>query len=378
MQFLFCGSTGPDPELNPYRVCNPPPRQAILRTINARPLGAEGVAVQVGLPAGEVRRHLGALERAGLVRQVGAAYQPTFPIFTRGDLEALTPWMTGSAAAFAEVVRQHMDLVARTHDRCRFSDQGWTVAETGYILVGAYTFDYGGLALESTGYLVAAQDMPGGRYVFTGIDGEGIDLRARWMWGHSTSFGEFTFFGHGEVPAGGGRRAFPDLAWRWAHEGRPEAQIARTMVELGQILVAFARRPQLSAPCGLGEAGLADQLALLHELGYVACRGTNWRSLCPVVDEPARAAVRDMVDKLWAHLLRQAVSPRWGDLERTYLTTAPARNGVPLPVAFNALHHLVFDGALRKLMERGTITCPPRRRDGAAYALWVEWEGRFR
>ncbi len=380
MQFCLCGNVGSDPELNPYRVCAPPPCQEILRLINASPLDAQSLAARTGIPEVEVRRHLRALERAGLVRPLGEAFRPGFAIFTERDLERLGPWVATAAGALAGVVQDRMAWVARAHEECRFPERGYTLADTGYILVGAYIFDFGGLALEGTGYLVAAQEMPGGRYVFTGLDGE-ASLGRRWMWGHSATFGPFTFFGHGELPAAGARRAFPDRAWFWARKGRPQEEIDRTMTELGGILVALSGGPrpegELAEGCGIEASLLTKRLGLLAELGYVVSEGRRWRSLCPVVDEPAREAIGNLVDRVWACLLRQGVEPQWKELERLYSATAPARNGIPLPVAFNPLHHLVFDQALRQLMEEGTIACPPRREDGVRYALWVEWQGRY-
>lgn len=378
IQFTLCGNLGPDDALNPYLVCEPPARQEILRLINAHPWAPDALAAETGQPEEEIRDDLAALERAGLVEQVGPAYRPTFAIFTAQDQERLQPFVADAAAAFAAVVRAHIGTVRHAHDLCRFAAHGYTLADTAYILVGAYTLDYGGITLRDAGLLVAAQEMPGGSYVFTGFEGDAPRLRESWMWGHAGRFGRFTFFGHGELPETGLRHAFPERAWRWAREGRPPDEIAQTMEEIGDILVALYRgpqtTPQLSEQCQVEPDRMAAHLALLRELGYVA-QETSWRSRCPVVDEPARAEIGAMVQRVWRDLLDEAVRPAWAELERLYATTSPARHKVDLRVACNPIHHLIFEQALRQLMEEETLAWPPRRPDRARYAVWVERHG---
>lgn len=378
-QFTLCGNLGPDDALNPYLVCAPPVRQEILGLINSTPLAPDEIAAQGGLPQEEVLEHLGALHEAGLVERVGDRYKPAFAIFTVQDQARLQPFVAEMAGAFAQVVRANMDAVRSAHGTCGFREHGFSFADLAYILVGAYTLDYGGLTLEEAAFLVAAQDMPGGSYVFTGFDGQEPNLRASWMWGHAGRFGPFTFFGHGELPATGGRQAFPERAWRWRKDKWPEEKVARAMEELGTILVALYEAPmaapEIAARTRLEPARLAEHLALLRELAYVE-EERGWRSLCPVVDKAAKAQIQEMVQELWAEILDGAVRPGWVHLERLYRATAPARNGINIRVAFNPIHHLIFEQALRLLMEGETIAWPSPRADGARYSVWVEWQGK--
>lgn len=375
IQFALCGSYGTDEGLNPYAVTKPEIRQEILSLINRELQTPEEIAEMLKLSEEEVAQHLRALEKAGLVARVGLRWRPSFAIFTVQDQERLEPLIAKMAGLFAEVVRDNMGIVRKTYEACGFGDHGFSLAELAYILVGAYILDYGGLALEKSGLLVAAKEMPGGAYVFTGFEGELRNLRASWMWGHSYPFGPFTFFGHGELPPKGPRRGFPEQAYQWWGEGWPEEKATRVMRELGEILVALYESPmgaeELAEKTGLERGKLIEHLALLQELEYVQERGV-WTSVCPAVDNAAKTQIQKMVQEIWGRLLDVAVKPHWEHLERAYQGTAPARNGIDIHEAFNPIHHAIFEQALRLLMESGVILWPKRHADGARYAVWIE------
>ncbi|MCI2425505.1 winged helix-turn-helix domain-containing protein [Candidatus Acetothermia bacterium] len=375
LQFSLCGSYGRDDELDPYLVCAPPVRQEVLGLINLNPLTTDEIAARLGLPQEEVTKHLGALEKAGLVEQTSHRYKPNFAVFTVQDQQRLEPLLAEMAGLFREAVRDNMDIIRSAYAASGFSKHGFSFADLAYVLVGAYILDYGGLALRDAGLLIASKEMPGGSYVFTGFEGDLRNLRASWMWGHAFAFGPFTFFSHGELPTEGGRLCFPDKAWRWWGEGRSEQEVTRTMEELGRILVALYDAPtkldKLVGRTGLEPGKLAEHLGLLTELEYVEEKDI-WCSLCPVVDDTAEAQIRRMVQEIWAGLLALAVRPYWGALSHLYWETAPARNGIDLREAFNPIHHVIFEQALRLLMERDDIPWPKCHADGARYAVWIE------
>jgi len=375
MQFTLCGSYEDDERLNPYAVTKPEIRQEILSVINRDHLPLERLAEVLKLSEEDVAGHLQALKEAGLVEEVARQWKPSFAIFTVEDQQKLESLMAAMPKLYARVVRDNMAIVHRTYAACGFIDHGFSLAHLGYILVGAYVLDFGGLALEEPGFIMATKEMPGGAYVFTGFEGELRKLQSSWMWGHTSSFGPFTFLGHGELPPQGPRHAFPEQSYRWRAEGWTEEQVSRVMEEIGTILAVLYRTPmdlsKLARESGVESERVAEHLALLKKLDYVR-DGELRTSVCPVVNAAAKDQIQKMVAEVWGKLLDEAVRPSWERLEHLYRGTAPARNGIDVCEAFNPIHHAIFEQALRLLMEGGVIAWPPQHADGARYAVWIE------
>ncbi len=375
IEFALCGGYKDDEQLNPYAVTRPEIRQEILSLINREHSTPENIAETLALSKEAVSRHLESLGKAGLVERTGPLWKPSFAIFTERDQEELEPLLEQMADSYVGEVRDSMGIVHKTYEACRFAEHGCSTADLDYILVGAYVLDFGGLALDRAGLLLPEKEMPGGAYVFTGFEGQIRNLRASWMWGHTAEYGPFIFIGHGELPSGGPRRAFPEQAYIWRREGRSAEEVARAMEELGAILVELYATPMLlreiASRTGITPERLADHLQLLHELEYID-HSDAATSVCPVVDEVSKARIQELVRIVWDRLLSTAVTPNWSHLERLYQGTAPARNGIDIREAFNPIHHAIFERALRKLMESGVLAWPRRHTDGARYAVWIE------
>lgn len=376
IQFVLCGSHEASDELNPYKVTAPEVRQEILSLINLKPRTLEEIADILRLSKDEVAEHLAALERPALIERLGHRYKPNFAIFTVQDQERMEPLVDELSGSFAKVVQENMGMIYDTYVACGFCSHGFTFDDMAYILVGPYTFDYGGLkALSKAGLLIVSKPMPRGNYVFSGFEGE-LDLQAKWHWGHSYTFGRFTFFGHGEVPKEGPRDAFPERAYRWYGEGVPEMEIARRMEEIGEIISTLYQGPMdqrtLAGRTGIDQERLAAHLSLLQELAYVKAKGEVFVSACPVVDEAALGHIRAMAEALQEKLIDTIIRPNWSWLEEVYRGTAPARNGIDLKEAFNPIYHMIFEQASRILMDQGIIPRPRKRSDEARYAIWVQ------
>lgn len=376
IQFALCGSYGAEDELNPYKVTGPEVRQEILSLINLKPRTPEEIVSILKLPKDEIAEHLAALERPALIERLGRRYKPSFAIFTAQDQERLGSLIAELSGSFAEVVQENIDMVHWAYATCGFSDHGFLFEDLAYILVGAYTFDYGGLeALSREGFLRVSKEMPGGNYIFTGLEGE-LNLRANWQWGHAASFGPFTFFGHGELPSEGPRQAFPEEAYKWLREGWPEEEVTARMEELGQILLALYKKPmeleELANRVRIERGKLQEHLKLLQELEYIMRTGDAFISHCPIIGKEALEHIRKMVERLQAKLIAEALRPNWEQMRHIYEGTAPARNGIDICEGFNMIYHLVFERASRSLMEQGIIPWPKRRADGARYAIWVQ------
>lgn len=381
IDFALCGSPPWDDELNPYKVTEPEIRQAILSLINWTPRMPEEIAAHLKLPVVEVAEHLAALEKPALVVKVDERYKPSFAIFTIQDQERLKPLICELSRAFVKTIQESMNLVHDTYAACGFSEHGFSFDEIAYILVGAYTLDYVGLdALLKAGFLTVTREMPGGNYVFSGFEGESINLRSGWKWGHNAVFGRFTFSGHGELPLKGARGAFPEQAWIWQYvEGRSEEDVVKTMEEIGEILVALYEHrsgiDELVVQTGINEERLYKHLKLLQELEYVGANGEFFVSACPVVGEEAAEHIQKLGEQLQTKFITQVLKPNWGPIQNSYKATAPANNAIDIREAINPIYHLIFEQALQMLMDQGTIPCPKRHVDGARYAVWIKVEG---
>lgn len=374
IQFALCGSYSS--ELDPYKATAPSVCQEILSLINLSPQTPGKIAKALGLSKEEVTKHLKALEKPGLVERLGHRYKPSFAIFSPQDQERLRPLIDELSGLLAKVAQENMELVRNTYLACGFSEHGFSFDETAYILMGAYAFDYGGLeALSKAGFLMVSKPMPGGDYIFGGLEGE-LDLRTNWQWGHSRSFGPFTFFSHGELPAEGPRRAFPEEAYKWLKEGHPEEEVTAAMEEVGQILLALYEKPAglagLASRAKIEHRKLQEHLELLQELEYIGVAGDGFISRCPVIGKKASEWIWNLAEALQAEFITEALGPNWERMRRIYRETAPARNGIDISEGFNMVYHLVFEQASRSLMEQGSIPWPKRRADGARYAIWLQ------
>ncbi|MGY4706796.1 hypothetical protein ACVNPS_03445 [Candidatus Bipolaricaulota sp. J31] len=375
--FMLCGSY--ETNYNPYRAVAPKIRQKILSLINSAPGELEEISIALELPREEVRSHLNELERVGLVKYTQNGYKPNFALFTAKDLAELEPILGELATGLVAVTEEESGLIDKTYRACGFENHGFPYKVMAYILVGAYVFDYGGLKhLSIRGYLRHGRPMPGGNYVFAGLETQ-KDLRRNWQWGHSTSFGKFTFFGHGELPREGMRQAFPEQAYKWLSEGRPLREVEGVMEEIGKVLEALYHGPlsfaELLRSTGIPPESLQNHLKLLENLSYVKREGAKYRSLCPLVDPRAKRRISRLAEGIQGKFIARVLNPLWGKLEEAYVKTSPSRNDIELPEAFNPLYHLVFEQTIKLLFERGFIPQPPLRPDGARYAVWLEVGG---
>ena len=374
-QFSLCGSCGLVGELNPYKVTASNVRQEILSAINRKPQSPRTLAARTSLSETDTLGHLRSMEQAGLVKEIDGRYQPAFAIFTHEDLTQIGPLLKELSTGLVRVAEDNMALVREVYEGGGFLEHGFPFQKLAYILIGAYTFDYGGLdALSEASFLLIAKEMPGGRYVFSGF--EGLNLRTRWQWGHAATFGRFTFFSHGELPPEGHRKAFPDLAWAWQGEGRPEEEITHTMQEIGKLLLALYKErlefKKLTEGTGIEPKRCKTHLTLLQELGYVHREGKTFLSACPVINAATGQHIQAMTKVLQGKFITEILRPSWKRIEAAYQTSSPGRNGIDLREGFNALYHLIFEQASRVLMERGIIPWPKRHPDGVRYAVWMQ------
>ena len=346
IEFTLCGwASG---ECNPYELTSTAECQRLLLLINRKPADALFISKELDLPVERIVELLSRLERCGLVKEEGGLYRPSFAIFTREDWELLAPIVDRLALSVAEIIRSSADAVRGVLEALTIVRRGLWFPELDYIVVGALALDYEALdVLAEEGLMVKAKRMSGGEYVFTGFEAGIVNLKAGWMWDHTSKFGRYFFSTHGRLPPAGPRLALPDIAWLWNWQGVSLDAIISKMVELGDILANLVdgdlKFEELKKVVAVDAITLASDLSLLHALGYVRLIGWDlWRLGVPMFKreeyEKLRSSARS-ISRLVAGKLREHLS----EVERYYGMTAPARNGIPLEEALNPLYHFVFE-----------------------------------
>lgn len=254
-----------------------------------------------------------------------------------------------------------------------------------YIAIGAYTLDYSGLEVLTDEGLLMSKEMPGGNYVFAGFEAGLVDLREAWMWGHNSEYREYSFSTHGKLPPKGGRRAFPDLGFVWAYHVEDEEErksIEQKIVNYGDLLYELLKGPltldDLAKALNRRKVEVIFDLTFLEELEYVASINEQGKRKYALI-RPALLLedykrIHKLSKRILTQFLSQSLKASYGELERSYKETSPAKNGIDMREAFNPIYHNIFEKALDKLMASGVIEMPPLRRDGGRYSAWVARE----
>ena len=266
---------------------------------------------------------------------------------------------------------------------------GYYFPDLEYISIGAYAFDYDGLeVLRDEGLLTVSKEMPGGKYVFAGLEVGLTDLRKAWMWGHTGEYGKYTFSSHGKLPPKKGRRASPDLFWLWTYAVQDEEErkdIERRIVHYGdllyEILNGIVTLDKLARNLQVPKSELVLDLTFLEELDYVISNVEGNRRIEYRLNRPALLSkdcklLHKLSKRIIKDFLDRSLRTAYGELESSYKQTSPAKNGIDIKEAFNQIYHSIFEKALSNLIASEVIPKPPLRRDGGQYSPWVAMESR--
>ena len=386
LHFALCGSYLDKPEYNPYQVAKHTVRQKILLLINSKPKSLVEIASKLNLDKNEVKMHIEALEKCGLVKKLVVngitLYAPAFAIFTLEDQRKLQPLIEELSEDVVAVVSRSKKEVHETINKLECTKSGYEFPDLDYIIVGAYTLDYEGLeVLSEEGFLIVSKQMPGGNYVFTGLEKGLVNLREAWMWGHNGQFGRYVFSTHGKLPPGG-RRAFPDITWFWISLLKDRKFVEEKMIRLGDILYALLKDPhtfnELNNVLKIPKSELLIDLTLLWELDYINVEKTSNRELAfefklnrPVFTSKDIDRIKSLSEKILRKFVDKSLKPKYSLIEEIYENTSPAKHQIDIKEAFNHLYHLIFEGALDKLISKQVLSEPPLRKDGGKYSTWV-------
>jgi len=389
IQFAVCGHSSAD--RNPYEATSDAITQRILLTINTRPLSIQEISREIGINESEVIQHLESLERCGLLKKTrkedNVLYQPSFAILTRRDQERLQLLVRRLSDSLVSVVTDLLPEIRRELKEIECVKAGYNFPDLEYISLGAYAFDYDGLeVLRDEGLLTVAKDMPGGKYVFTGLEVGLENLREAWRWGHISKYGRYTFSSHGKLPPKKGRRSLPDLAWFWAYiveDDKERENIERKIVHYGELLYKLLEGPvtldELTKELQLHKGELIIDLTLLEELDYVFSYTEHRRETKFGLNRPALLPedcelIHRLSKRITKEFLERSLRTTYRELENTYEQTSPAKNGIDMKEAFNPIYHSIFEKALGGLIASEIIAKPPLRRDGGQYSPWIAIE----
>ena len=384
----MCGSVSS--EYSPYQASGSLNAQKILLAINSQPLSVSEIAVSTSLSRVEVKEALKPLLKCSLVGELSAAgrtkYKPLFAIFTVKDQEKLLPLITELSDVLTGICRESMPLVRERLKQIACVKAGYHFPELEYIAVGAYTLDFNALQiLERKGLLISGKEMPGGRYVFTGMEKGLINPADMLMWGHSTRYGRYTFYSHGGLPPNTSRRVFPDVTWLWYPIIEDPNLIERKMVELGDILYRLLKGPIevdeliIEMKENTDTLTLMLDLLLLEGMGYLSIpefvdsgklRYKLGRPILTSKDKEIIWRISEYIIGRFAEKLEQ----KRQSIEEVYSQATPAKNGISIKEAFNHIYHLAFAKATKTLINRNIMSSPLMMKDGGKYSVWVTVE----
>ncbi len=388
IEFALCGSYSH--EYDPYAVTGDMVTQKILLAINSEPLSPRKISVETSLTEKEVVQRLKTLERCQLVKKTKRAdelyYRPSFAIFSLPDQKKLQPLIEKLSRSLVSITEDFLPKIKEELTKVRCVEQGYHFPDLAYIAIGAYAFDYGGLQVfEKEGLLTVTKEMPGGNYVFSGLEVGLIDLRKAWMWGHNGKYGKYTFSTHGRLPPKRSRRAFPDLGsvWTYCAENEQERKsIEQEIIHYGDLLYALLKGPatfdHLTKALNRRKVELILDLTFLEELEYVSSTIEQDKRTYALNRPALLLEDYERISKLSKRILMQflnrSLKASYAKLESLYKETSPAKNGIAMQEAFNPIYHNIFEKALDRLITSKAIAAPPLRRDGGRYSPWVAIE----
>jgi len=388
IEFALCGSYSH--ECDPYAVTGDMVTQKILSAINSEPLPLRKISTEISLTEQEVIQRLKALERCRLVKETKKAgklyYRPSFAIFSLRDQKKLQPLIEKLSRSLVGIAEDFLPKIKEELTKVRCVEQGYHFPDLIYIAIGAYAFDYGGLEVfKKEGLLTVTKEMPGGNYVFSGIEVGLVDLRKSWMWGHNGKYGKYTFSTHGKLPPKRSRRAFPDLGFVWTYYAENEEErksIEQKIIHYGDLLYELLKGPvtfdHLTKALNRRKVELILDLTFLEELEYVTSTIEQDKRKY-ALNRPALLLedykrIHKLSRGMLMQFLNRSLKARYGELESSYKETSPAKNGIDMQEAFNPIYHNIFEKALDKLITSKAIAAPPLRRDGGRYSPWVAIE----
>lgn len=387
IEFALCGTYSKD--YDPYFVTREVDSQRILLAINASPLSLHDISEETRLGEQEVAQRLEELGKCQLVKKIEEPvelYQPNFAIFSLRDQKRLQPLVEKLSESLVNTVKDFLPQIKDELRNIECVKKGFVFADLEYIVVGAYTLDYGGLAvLKEEGLLTVSKEMPGGSYVFAGLEAGLVNLKEAWMWGHNDNYGKYTFSTHGELPPKRARKAFPDLSWVWVHyaeDDREKKCVEQRMVNYGDLLYELLKESitvdGLAERLNRRKAEVIFDLTFLEELEYVVYTVENGKRGYALNRPALLLEDYERINKLSRKILKQFVTlslgPTYSQLEKSYEETSPARNSISIQEAFNPIYHSLFEKALGKLMSSGVIAKPPLRKDCGRYSPWIATE----
>ncbi|RLF24476.1 MAG: hypothetical protein DRM97_03385 [Thermoprotei archaeon] len=384
LSFALCGNAGPYDEYNPYYVTEETMRHRLLIELNRQPLTLKELATRLSAREDDIEEHIAALIRCGLVEEVVVEgvkkFKPSFTILLEDDVKTLRGIMTNISKDMFSIVKEEIEKVREVEHDLSCVKAGYYFRDLDYIVVVAYTLDYGALrVLSDEGYLVVAKEMPGGRrYVFSAIESSCVDLRKAWMWGHSERFGKYIFYTHGRLPPRPPRKALPDLAWWWSLTGVSMDIVNKMMIDMGRVLESLhlGRRnlEEMRQETGIDGEYLVVLVNNLYLMNYVDIKDNGVELKKPFLAREDVERIERLSEGLMHRIVKEVVERSWSLLKEAYSKTNPYRNGIALEEAFNFVYHLIFERCADRLIREGIISEPSTMIDGGKYSAWVAVE----
>ncbi|RLG49378.1 MAG: hypothetical protein DRN96_09700 [Thermoproteota archaeon] len=368
---------------NPYTILGHHVAQRILPLINEKPMAIEELSAELDLPEDMIKEHIEKMLSCRYVEEVQAdsktLYKPAFTILTLEDQRRLQPLIEELSSDIATVVAESMPKVREAIKQVRCIKAGYELPQTEYIVVVAYTLNLlASKALRDEGYVIEYKDMPGGSFIVSALEEGLVDLEDEWTWGNFDQYGEYVFasYGKAEIPWKV-RSVFPDIAWFWKRVVG-QSKVNKWVERIGDILFELIDGSlpirELASRLQIDEIDLIRDLHILDDLEYVSIVGsgenTRVELAAPIFSRSDIKLIREAAKAICQGVVA-TLREKYSKIEDTYSKLSPARNGIDLSEALNAIYMLTRIMASRKLIEMEVVKKPPIRRDGEEYTTWV-------
>jgi len=156
LEFALCGNY--ESEFSPYNAVKDVRAHQILLSIHQSKKTAAQIAAALHLDSDVVNRLLSELRRCGLIVQLKEAeqdwYRPNFPLITATDYQKLKPELDNLTTLLVQTTVELLPEIESELHNLQFVKAGYDAPDLAYIVIGGFTFDYGGLAFMKSENLV--------------------------------------------------------------------------------------------------------------------------------------------------------------------------------------------------------------------------------
>lgn len=383
------GSTGSDPQYDPFLVVNRLPAKEVIHALISRPLREEDLCVQLERSPQELKAVIEDLLRIGAVRRQADQIWLNFPLITKEDREMITAGSRRAAGHLADLIRGHaseIEALLSSLDASRWADHKKLL----FITIGCFGLDWAGIArLADLGYLSLGREYPGGgKYLLIGEERPAESQAKEYCASRSDHTENYVFTSFGDET--GQRYALPDIFFQAEASLRSDlaSEIFRQEIlqvlkayrdsilnDIGRLLEVLAAGPcsehELERRAEIPIPKLVPLLELLVQIDYLWRENQVYRLLIPFFSGEDLSRLGKLIG-LVKDIVSTWAREHYEGLRVALQSASPLRNGIPFREFFNLIWHSIFAEANKVLAESSFMSDPSPKKEGEGrYVAWV-------